>query len=110
MFSLIVSSGILRRNWYIPTRELRPLTFVTTEAASENCWNVLKTHPRVNFSSKPFRGTKMNGILIIWVTQFTHTIILQATGRTLLTFVTSCGMLTDRPVVHIGPQGARIRN
>ena len=34
----------------------------------------------------------MNGILMIWVTQFTHTIILQATGRTLLTFVTSDGM------------------
>ena len=34
----------------------------------------------------------MNGILIIWVTQFTHTTILQATGRTLLTFVTSGGI------------------
>jgi len=33
----------------------------------------------------------MNDILIIWVNQFTHIIILQATGRTLLTFVTSGG-------------------
>ena len=67
-----------------------PIIMTTEWVFSKHCIKP-KTPPRVIFSSKPFRGIKIDSISSTWVGQFTTENDINAYAPVLLTFNTSVG-------------------